>query len=126
VILVDTSVWVDHFRRGDRTLAALLEAAGVLMHPFVAGELALGRLDDRELILGLLNDLPQAIVAQHREVLDIVDRHRLSGAGIGYVDAHLVAATFLTPDVRLWTRDRRLHAICLRLGIAADEVRQGP
>ena len=121
MILVDTSVWVDHFRRGDPTLEALLDRAGVLMHPFIVGELALGRLDDRELILGLLDNLPQAIVADHREVLDIVDRHRLPGTGIGYVDAHLVAATFLTPDARLWTRDRRLNAVCSRLGIATND-----
>jgi predicted nucleic acid-binding protein len=91
----------------------------VLGHPFVLGEIALGRLRDPALVLGLLADLPQAIVATDGEVLGFIRRHGLAGLGIGYVDAHLLAAARLTPDARLWTRDRRLAEAAERLGLAA-------
>jgi hypothetical protein len=123
VILVDTSVWIDHLRRGDRALAALLEEASVLTHPFVIGELALGSLAQRGLILDTLHELPRAVVAEDHEVLALIDRDRLDGSGIGYVDAHLLAATRLTPDARLWTRDKRLITVCARLGLAAPGLR---
>jgi predicted nucleic acid-binding protein len=123
LILVDTSVWVDHLGRGERALAALLDEAGVLTHPFVIGELALGNLDQRDLVLGALHNLPQAPVADDSEVLSLIDRDRLDGSGIGYVEAHLVAATRLMPDARLWTRDKRLHAVCARLGLSAPGLR---
>lgn len=123
MILVDTSVWVDHLRRGEPALAALLNESGVLSHPFVIGELALGRLRQRDLVLALLRELPQATVAEDREVLEIIDRERLYGSGIGYVDTHLVAATRLTPDARLWTRDKRLHAAAAKLGLLAVGLR---
>ena len=101
MILVDTSVWVDHLRRGDEALAGLLEAGRVLAHPFVIGELALGNIPRRDLVLRALQDLPQANVATDREVLYFIDRHRLFGLGIGYVDAHLLAAVSLTAGDRL-------------------------
>ena len=123
MILVDTSVWVDHLRRGDRALAALLDQSKILTHPFVIGELALGNLEQPDLVLTSLRELPQATIAEHREVLELIDRERLRGSGIGYVDAHLVAATRLTPDARLWTRDKRLHAVCARLGILPEGLR---
>jgi len=119
MILVDTSVWVDHLRRGDGQLVELLEADRVVVHPFVIGELALGSLRQREIVLDALHDLPLASVASDREVLDFIDRHRLQGAGIGYVDAHLLAAARLTPVARLWTRDRRLNTVAERLAVAA-------
>jgi len=118
VILVDTSVWVDHLRGGDAELAARLEAGEVLGHPFVLGELALGNLRQRRLILDALANLPQATVASDPEVLALIDRQPLHGLGIGYVDAHLLAAARLTPDGRLWTRDARLQAAAARLGLA--------
>jgi hypothetical protein len=123
VILVDTSVWVDHLRAGDEALAGLLGDSEVLAHPFVIGELALGRLRQPELVLGALQDLPQAEVATDREVLHFIDRHALSGLGIGYVDAHLLAATRLTKGASLWTRDKRLLAAAQRLGLAAQPSR---
>jgi predicted nucleic acid-binding protein len=119
VILVDTSIWVDHLRTGDRRLAALLEAGRVLGHPFVIGELALGRLDQRTLVLGALADLPQARVATDREVLDFIELHSLDGKGLGYIDVHLLAAARLTEDAAIWTRDKRLQAAAGRLHLAA-------
>jgi predicted nucleic acid-binding protein len=119
VILVDTSIWVDHLRTGNQQLTALLEAGRVLAHPFVIGELALGRLNPRNTILAALADLPQARVATDREVLEFIELHALAGLGIGYVDVHLLAAARLSEDASLWTNDRRLHAIAGRLALAA-------
>lgn len=119
MILVDTSVWIDHLRNGDAALVRRLETGQVLAHPFVIGELALGNLRLRQSILDALHDLPQALVASDREVLTLIDRHSLAGLGIGYVDAHLLAAVKLTPDARLWTRDRRLSGVAERLGLDA-------
>jgi hypothetical protein len=120
VILVDTSVWVDHLRAGDKALTDLLDTGRVLAHPFVIGELALGHLRQSELLLSFLQDLPQATVAMDQEVLHFIHRHALSGLGIGYVDAHLLAATRLTVGASLWTRDKRLLAAAERLGLAAE------
>jgi hypothetical protein len=108
VILVDTSVWIDHLRARDKTLVELLLAKQVLGHPFIIGEIALGHLPERRQVLSSLRDLPQAIVASQDEVLDLIERGRLFGFGIGYVDAHLLAATRLTEGASLWTRDKRL------------------
>jgi predicted nucleic acid-binding protein len=120
VILVDTSVWVDHLRRGDERLAALLEGGEILMHPFVIGELALGHLRQRHLIVTSLQDLPQARVATEDEVLLFIAERRLFGLGIGYVDAHLLASARLTAGATLWTRDARLLGAAGRLGLAAS------
>lgn len=117
MILVDTSVWVDHLRAGAPALARLLEAERVLMHPFVLGELACGNLHDRRKVLALLQDLPQAPAADEQEVLLYIDRHALHGRGIGYVDVHLLAAATLHGGARLWTRDRRLRAAAESLSL---------
>lgn len=112
MILVDTSVWVDHLRRGcDPQLVALLEGASVIVHPFILGEIACGNLADRKMVLELLQDLPAASVADADEVLAFIERHRLIGKGIGYVDVHLLAAVALTDGASLWTRDKRLRAV---------------
>ncbi len=120
MVLVDTSVWVDHLRhRGpDGQLAALLEHGAALGHPSVTGELALGHLRGRAEILGLLGQLPQATVATPAELLAFIERHELLGLGIGYVDAQLLAATKLTDGVQLWTHDRRLIAAAEQLSLA--------
>jgi predicted nucleic acid-binding protein len=119
VILVDTSVWVEHLRVASAILTELLDHGEILGHPFVLGELALGSLRQRETFLSDMRDLPQAIVAEDEEVLRLIDRHMLFGRGIGYVDAHLLAAARLTARSRLWTRDRRLQAVAAELGLAA-------
>ena len=118
MILVDTSVWIDHLRRGDAELASLLQVGQVLAHPWVTGEIALGHLSRRSEIIGLLNNLPQATSATEFEVVTLIDTHQLFGLGIGYIDAHLLAATMLTADARLWTRDKRLAAVATRHGLA--------
>ncbi|MEO5697596.1 MAG: type II toxin-antitoxin system VapC family toxin [Burkholderiaceae bacterium] len=115
MILVDTSVWVDHLRRGDAQLADLLERGAVVMHPFVLGEIACGSLADRSKVLELLHDLPAAVVADNDEALGFIEHHRLHGRGIGLVDVHLLASVALSLGCRLWTRDKRLHAVALDL-----------
>lgn len=117
MILVDTAVWIDHLRAGNASLVQLLDSSSVVAHPWVIGELALGHLSNREEVLGLLHDLPQANVAQDEEVLSLINRHALYGVGIGYVDAQLLAASRLTPDTRLWTNDKRLSAVAAQLGL---------
>jgi predicted nucleic acid-binding protein len=119
VILVDSSVWIDHLHTGGDDLAALLDDGSVLGHPWVTGELALGQLSAREEVLGLLANLPQATVASAGEVMELIETRRLHGLGIGYVDAHLVASTLLTSDTRLWTCDKRLAAVAASLRVAA-------
>jgi predicted nucleic acid-binding protein len=126
VILVDTSVWVDHLRASDAMLVRWLDAGMVLAHPFVIGELALGNLGQREAVLSALSDLPRATSATDTEVLHFIDRHALFGRGIGCVDIHLLAAVRLTPGAHLWTRDRRLHGMALQLGLASAPPDRGP
>ncbi len=94
-------------------------ARSVLCHPFIIGEIAMGSLKDRMIVLRFLNHLPSARVAKEGEVRDMVERHRLFGIGLGYIDAHLLAATMLTPETLLWSRDRRLHDAAAQLGVAA-------
>jgi predicted nucleic acid-binding protein len=119
VILVDTSVWIEHFRSTSPSLTELLGGGEVLGHPFVLGELALGNLRRRDDILRALRRLPQATGASHREVLQFIDSEALFGRGIGYVDAHLLAAARLTVGSKLWTLDRHLQAVAAQLGLAA-------
>jgi predicted nucleic acid-binding protein len=117
LILVDTSVWVDHLRRRNATLATRLEAGDVVCHPFVLGELSLGGLKQRDQILGLLSELPMTPVVPHADVFALVERARLSGRGIGWVDVHLIAGALLG-RLRLWTLDRRLAAVAHALHVA--------
>jgi predicted nucleic acid-binding protein len=118
MILPDTSVWVDHLRRKDETLQAQLDERAVLVHPFVIGEVALGHVSHRAEVLLRLH-WPRAMVADTSEVLRFIDRHKLIGTGIGYVDAHLLVSCRLTADALLWTRDKRLLAVAARLSLAA-------
>jgi hypothetical protein len=120
VILVDTSVWIDHFRGGRSDLAALLNRGQVLMHPFVAGELACGDLLARETTIELLEQLPSITVAHHVEVMAFIERRRLHGRGVGYIDVHLLASAAID-GVRLWTKDRRLQAVADKLDLAAAQ-----
>lgn len=119
MILVDTSVWVDHLRTGESALADLLDRGMVLMHPLVIGELALGNVRWPEVVLEALHDMPEAVVAHDGEVLHFIREQGLNGTGIDYVDAHLLAAVRLTAGTSLWTRDKRLLGVADRLGLAA-------
>lgn len=116
MVLADTSVWISHIRSGEPDLVRLLEAGLVLMHPFVLGELACGNLSNREDTLADLATLPTAARASDKEVMVLIERHRLWGLGIGWVDAHLLASALITP-CRLWTLDRRLAEAGVRLGV---------
>lgn len=118
MILVDTSIWVDHLGRSDAALADQLSHGHVLMHPFVVGELALGSLRNREEVLRSLAELPQTVVATDAETMQFIERHRLMGSGIGYIDAHLLASVAMTPPARLWTRDVRLATVAKSLALA--------
>ena len=118
MILVDTSVWVEHLRHGLPRLATLLQGGEVLIHPWVIGELACGNLRNRQQILELLQGLPMATVASDAEVLLLIEGDRLMGRGIGYVDAHLLASARLS-HCRLWTQDRRMAAVAQEQGLAA-------
>jgi predicted nucleic acid-binding protein len=122
MILADSTVWIDHLRQGDSLLATRLNAGQMWTHPFIIGEIALGSLRRRDQVLTLLRNLPSAVQAGDDEVQVFIEQAPLYGFGIGYVDAHLLAAMRLTPGLRLWTQDRRLHEIALRLGMA--ETRQ--
>lgn len=121
MILVDTSVWIDHLRSGELRLSDALETEQVLMHPFVLGELACGNLKDRREVLRLLEDLPASPTATDREALEFIERRALMGRSIGYLDVHLLASTVLSGDAQLWTRDRRLGAAAAELELAFGE-----
>ena len=116
--LVDTSVWIEHLRAGNRMLRSLLESGEVLAHPFVVGELACGTLRNRKEILTLLQALPEAQVAEHEEVMRVVEREQLYGQGIGWMDAHLLASARLS-RAALWTLDRHLSKIASQLKLTA-------
>lgn len=117
VVVVDTSVWVDHFRRKDAHLEILLNEAVVAIHPYSVGELACGRLEDRREILALLQALPEASVVSQAELLHFIDSRGLAGSGIGFVDAHVLAAADLMRGM-LWTSDRALRRVADKLDLA--------
>ena len=116
MILVDTSIWVDHLRCGVPQLTAALQAGEVFIHPWVVGELACGNLRDRRRVLQLLQGLPSACVATPAEVLTLIEQQQLMGRGIGFVDAQLLASARLSPCT-LWTQDRRLAELAAALGV---------
>lgn len=120
MILVDSSIWIDHLRKADPALVDLLDGDAVLVHPWIIGELALGHLLDRAEVIDDLQTLPEAVLAADFEVLEMIEKERIYGLGIGWVDAHLLASARLTTGARLWTRDRRLGAAAERLGLAAN------
>jgi len=116
VILVDTSVWIDHFNRDSKELGSLLHQVVVISHPFVIGEIACGNLKNRKGILELFTELPGAIQAEHHEVLRLIESNGLQGRGIGWINAHLLASALLSKAL-LWTNDRKLAALADGLGI---------
>jgi len=122
MILVDTSVWIDHLAHGDARLQTLLEDGEVLTHPYVIGEIALGSLPRRQETLSALQALPAIDIASADEAMAFLHGEQLFGMGIGYVDLHLLAATRLEPAARLWTRDKRLLQAAVKLKLAAFDT----
>ena len=118
MILVDTSVWIDHLRKAEDLLISLLNSTQVVIHPFVIGELACGNLKNRTAFLALLEKLPVIEPARHEEALFFIEHNQLMGRGIGYVDAHLLASLALSKHTFLWTRDKRLALVAQQLGMA--------
>jgi len=118
-MIVDTSVWVDHLRRGKQRLGSLLRAGVVSCHPFIIGELACGTLRRRQEIISLLQALPEVPVVGHEEVLHFVEARRLMGSGIGWIDAHLLASA-LFAGTSLWTLDLRLERVAASVGVSAS------
>ena len=119
MILVDTSVWIDHIKCADPQLSAMLRGDRVFAHPFVLGELAMGSIRQRTAVMAVYRKLPHAIVANDEDVLRTIERHALHGRGIGFIDAHLLVSALLTSGTQLWSRDRRLTAVAEALGVAA-------
>ena len=120
MILVDTSVWIEHLRTGNEALAHLLNNNQALIHPFVIGEIACGNLADRGEVLSRLMDLPILSKATESEALYFIEQNQLMGLGIGYIDVHLLAATALAPPARLWTRDKRLKVVADTLKLSCQ------
>lgn len=117
MILVDANIWIAHLDAGEPLLAEMLPEREALIHPYTIGEVVLGSIPDRPALIAALSALPRIVVARHQEVMRLIATRNLSG--IGYVDCHLLASVLLKPDVRLWTRDRRLRAQAERLGVLA-------
>jgi hypothetical protein len=117
MVLVDTSVWVVHLRKGNIGLEALLNEGHVVSHSFIVGELACGNLKNRSEILSLLYALPMATHAEHDELMQFIENHSLMGKGLGYIDMHLLASAILS-KVPLWTLDKKLNQVSLKLGLA--------
>jgi predicted nucleic acid-binding protein len=117
VILVDSTIWIDHLNRGDAVLESLLAGNRVLMHPYVIGEIALGSLRHRERVLRSIRLLPELLPVRPGEVLNFIAKTGIAGSGLGYVDAHLLAAARMRPGTQIWSRDKRLDAVAERLGI---------
>lgn len=119
MILVDTSIWIDHIRTPNSRLIGLLDAQQVGVHPWVVGELACGNLAHRANTLYLLRSLPRIAVASDDEVLFFIEKHGIAGKGVGYLDMHLLAAAALG-SLKIWTRDRRLREVAALLGLNAS------
>lgn len=122
MVLLDTSVWVDHLRHGDQAVVRVLESGRALVHPFVIGEIACGTLRARAQVMGLLGSLPKAPLASDEEVLYFIERQALMGRGLGYIDMHLLAAVAIAAGSRLWTRDKQLRLAAVELGLAHAEA----
>jgi predicted nucleic acid-binding protein len=116
-VLVDTAIWIDHIHQADGELSGLLQRNAVVMHPYIIGEILLGSIKNRDAVGKALKGLQPVAIAQADEVLEFIERNRLFGAGIGYVDVHLLASAKLTHGAKLWTRDRRLSEAATRLDI---------
>ena len=119
ITLVDTSVWIDHLRHGNKQLATLLDKGGVCCHRFVIGELSCGRIRNRDELLSLLRALPAAPIAEHEEVLNFIDERKLAGRGLGWIDMHLLASALLE-NCKMWTFDKALRAAATELKLVSN------
>jgi predicted nucleic acid-binding protein len=119
MILVDTSVWIDHINAADPMLVSLLNEGRVLAHPYVIGEISLGSLRERDVFLGALFDLPRVPTATPEETFYLIEREGLFSRGIGYVDTSLLASVRLCPGAAIWTRDKRLKKVADELNLSA-------
>jgi predicted nucleic acid-binding protein len=117
MVLVDTSVWIEHLRIGNAQLAHLLNTAQVSMHPMIVGELACGNLANRMQLLNLLQNLEQVAEASHSEVMYLLEAHKLMGRGVGFVDLHLLSSSLLSANTTLWTLDKRLGMLASELKV---------
>jgi predicted nucleic acid-binding protein len=120
MVLVDTSIWIDHLRKGNLQLKELLISGEVACHPFIIGELACGNLKNRKVILSLLNELPRSDTATENEIIHFIDKWELMGQGLGIVDVHLLSSALLT-NIPLWTYDKRLNEIASKLNVSYEE-----
>ena len=120
MILIDSSVWIDHIRSEIAHVEHLLDERQVLMHPMVIGELACGNLRDRDTLLAKFRQMPRPPELSHNDVLQFIEDNRVMGLGIGFVDAHILASTAKAEDCQLWTNDRRLRDVADRLNVAYD------
>ena len=120
MVLADTSIWADHFRSPNPLMTDYMAGDRLLMHPFVVGELVMGHLPNRFAIVRSLREMDQVIRATDDEVLAVVEREKIQGLGVGWIDAHLLVSVLITPEAMLWTRDRRLNALAQRFGCAAQ------
>ena len=118
MLLIDSSVWIDHLRCANKQLSQLLNSNQVSIHSMIIGELACGNLNNRSELLALWQQLPMVSEASHREVIYAINQYQWMGKGIGYIDAHLLASTLLTDNTALWTLDKRLQQVAVSLGIA--------
>lgn len=115
MILVDTSIWIDHLHKANLILVAALDAEQIWLHPFVYGELACGNIQNRADFLHTISSLPRPHLATDEETLAFLEEHQLMGKGLGYIDIHLLASTALTKDSLVWSRDKRLASVASRL-----------
>ncbi|MCD4782089.1 MAG: PIN domain-containing protein [Candidatus Omnitrophica bacterium] len=116
MILVDTSIWIEHFRKKNAQLEEILNTRDVMCHPFIIGELACGSIKNRKEILSLMEALPTGYKASHDEILELIEKRKLMGKGLGFIDMHLIASAFLS-DVLLWSLDKSLHKAAVELKI---------
>ena len=117
IVLADTSIWIKHFREGNKQFTELLEQGLIACHPYIVGELACGSLKNRSEIIGLLEALPMAVVLEHSEVMELIEKQKLMSIGIGYIDTHLLGSSLLS-DFQLWTFDKSLQKAAKAMNIA--------
>lgn len=118
MILVDTSVWIDSFQKGFAAVEKITNEPVICIHRFIVGEFAVDNLGNRHKVIDILNNLYHVKIIDDKDVLNLVKEKKLYGKGIGYIDCHLLASAVSMPNTLLWTHDRRLHSVAVKLGVA--------